>query len=69
MVDKLTLDRIELLHPKVRDEVRNFYTKEIVPALTGKAICRFVYTLRTFAEQADIYDQGRTKLFDSNGKT
>jgi len=68
MIDKLTLDRIDLLHPKVRDEVRHFYTQEIVPALSGKAICRFVYTLRTFAEQAEIYAQGRTRLFDSNGK-
>ena len=41
---------------------------EIIPALSGKAICRFAYTLRTFAEQDALYAQGRTKLFDANGR-
>ena len=68
MSDKVTLDRIQLLHPKVRDEVKNIYLNEIVPALSGKAICRFAYTLRTFAEQDALYAQGRTKLYDANGK-
>lgn len=68
MSDKVTLDRIQLLHPKVRDEVKNIYLNEIIPALSGKAICRFAYTLRTFAEQDALYAQGRTKLFDANGK-
>ena len=67
-MDKVTLDRIELLHPDIRDEVKDIYENEIVPALTGKAICRFAYTLRTFAEQDALYAQGRTKLYDSNGK-
>lgn len=67
MIDQLTLQRIELLHPKVRDEVRNIYINEVVPALTGKAICRFAYTLRTFEEQNALYTQGRTKLFDTKG--
>lgn len=68
MEDKITLERIKLLHPKLRDEVEHIYRAQIVPALTGKAICRFAYTLRTFAEQDALYAQGRTKLFDSNGK-
>jgi peptidoglycan L-alanyl-D-glutamate endopeptidase CwlK len=68
MSDKVTLDRIQLLHPKVRDEVKNIYLNEIIPALSGKAICRFAYTLRTFAEQDALYAQGRTKLYDANGK-
>lgn len=68
MSDKVTLDRIELLHPKVRSEVKNIYLNEIVPALTGKAICRLAYTLRTFAEQDGLYAQGRTKLYDATGK-
>jgi len=68
MSDKPTLDRIELLHPAVRQEVKDIYLNEIVPALAGKAICRFAYTLRTFAEQDALYAQGRTKLFDANGK-
>lgn len=58
-MDKVTLERIELLHPKVREEGRQIY-KEICERLKGKAFCRFAYTLRTFAEQDAIYAQGRT---------
>jgi peptidoglycan L-alanyl-D-glutamate endopeptidase CwlK len=60
MIDQITLDRIEALHPKVKEEVRNIYLNEIVPALSGKAGCRFAYTLRTDAEQAALYAKGRT---------
>lgn len=60
MKDQITLSRIQLLHPKLREEVLKIYD-EIVEALTGKAACRFAYTLRTFAEQDAIYAQGRTK--------
>lgn len=59
-MDKITLERIELLHPKLREEVRAIY-KEICEALTGNAMCRFSHTLRTFAEQDALYAQGRTK--------
>jgi peptidoglycan L-alanyl-D-glutamate endopeptidase CwlK len=68
MEDKLTLERIKLLHPKVRPEIEHLYRSQIVPALTGRAMCRFVYTLRTFEEQAEIFSRGRTKLFDQNGQ-
>lgn len=68
MSDKITLDRIELLHPAVRQEVKDIYLNEIIPALSGKAICRFAYTLRTFAEQDALYAKGRTRLFDNSGK-
>ena len=67
MKDQITLQRIETLHPAVRQEVKNIYENEIVPALSGKAICRFAYTLRTFEEQNEIYSRGRTKLYDSKG--
>ena len=60
MKDQITLDRIKLLHPKVRDEAFEIYD-EISQALSGSAMCRFSYTLRTFAEQDAIYAQGRTK--------
>lgn len=60
MKDQITLDRIKLLHPKLRDEALQIY-EEIVTALSGKAACRFSYTLRTFAEQDVLYAQGRTK--------
>lgn len=60
MKDQVTLDRIKLLHPKLRDEAVLLY-EDICKALTGKAICRFTHTLRTFAEQDALYAQGRTK--------
>lgn len=59
-MDAVTLKRIELVHPKVHDEVLAIYN-EINEALTGRAICRFAYTLRTNAEQDALYAQGRTK--------
>jgi peptidoglycan L-alanyl-D-glutamate endopeptidase CwlK len=59
-MDKITLERIQLLHPKLRDEALQIY-KEICQALQGKAMCRFAFTLRTFAEQDALYAQGRTK--------
>jgi len=59
MKDGVTLQRIQLLHPKVRQEADKIYT-EITTALTGRAICRFAYTLRTFKEQQDLYAKGRT---------
>lgn len=59
-MDKITLDRIEKLHPKIRKEAREIYA-EICQALTGRAICRFAFTLRTIAEQNALYAQGRTK--------
>lgn len=68
MEDRITLERIKLLHPKVRTEVEHIYRSQIVPALSGRAICRFAYTLRTFDEQAALFAQGRTRLFDANGK-
>jgi peptidoglycan L-alanyl-D-glutamate endopeptidase CwlK len=68
MTDSVTTSRIALLHPKVRTEVDNIYRNQIVPALTGRAICRFAYTLRTFAEQNALYAQGRTRLFDAQGR-
>jgi peptidoglycan L-alanyl-D-glutamate endopeptidase CwlK len=59
-MDKITLDRINILHPKVREEALEIYN-EICEALKGRAICRFSFTLRTFAEQDGLYAQGRSK--------
>ena len=59
-MDKVTLDRIQRLHPIIRDEVSVAY-KEINEALGGAVFCRFAYTLRTFKEQDDLYALGRTK--------
>ena len=60
MKDQKTLERIAFLHPKLRDEAFAIYD-EIVSSLKGKAICRFAFTFRTFAEQDALYAQGRTK--------
>jgi peptidoglycan L-alanyl-D-glutamate endopeptidase CwlK len=59
MKDQKTLDRIKLMHPKLIKEVEEIYD-EICQALTGRAICRFTSTLRTFAEQDALYAKGRT---------
>jgi peptidoglycan L-alanyl-D-glutamate endopeptidase CwlK len=58
--DALTLQRIELLHPSVRQEAKEIY-EEICERLNGRVLCRFAFTLRTFAEQDELYAQGRTK--------
>lgn len=60
MKDKITLDRIQLLHPKLIDEVVEIYD-EIDAQLTGSAICRFTHTMRTFKEQDELFSQGRTR--------
>ena len=60
MKDNITLERIKLIHPKLREEVAEIYD-EINEALSGSAMCRFSHTLRTFAEQNVLYAQGRTK--------
>lgn len=59
-MDKITLDRIQLMHPALRAEVLEMY-KAMCAALTGRAIVRFAYTLRTYSEQNDLYALGRTK--------
>lgn len=66
--DKVTLDRIKTLHPKVRKEVLNMYEHICDNILTKNVLLRFAYTLRTNAEQDALYAQGRTKLFDAAGK-
>jgi peptidoglycan L-alanyl-D-glutamate endopeptidase CwlK len=60
MSDQKTIQRIQLLHPKVRREAMDIYA-EINKALTGNAICRYTHTLRTIAEQNALFAQGRTK--------
>jgi len=66
-MDKITLQRIQLLHPAVREEVSKMY-EEMCEALSGRAIVRFAYTLRTIEEQNELYALGRTKI-NPDGKT
>lgn len=60
MIDQLTLDKIQLLHPLYRDEAKECYL-EICSRLTKNVLCRYAYTLRTNKEQDEIYEQGRSK--------
>lgn len=57
--DKITLRRIEYLHPLLREEALSIY-RECNQALQGKATIRFTQTLRTIAEQNRLYAKGRT---------
>jgi peptidoglycan L-alanyl-D-glutamate endopeptidase CwlK len=59
-MDKITLDRIKLMHPKLVDETNALYA-DICKAVNGKALIRFAYTLRTYKEQDELYAIGRTK--------
>jgi len=65
--DKISLDRIQLMHPDLRVEMANVYDA-ICNALKGRAICRLAYTLRTYKEQNDLFALGRT-VINPNGKT
>ena len=58
-MDRVTIDRIGLLHPRLRSEAMDIY-EEICETLKGRAMCRFTHTLRTFKEQDELYAKGRT---------
>jgi peptidoglycan L-alanyl-D-glutamate endopeptidase CwlK len=60
-VDKLSLERIQLLHPKLRLEATQILSEIHCKTSTPNSFCRFAFTLRTIAEQDAIYAQGRTK--------
>jgi len=66
MIDALSIPRIKLLHPKLRDEALKIYN-ETSKILTGGAYCRITHTLRTFEQQNELYKIGREKLFDEDG--
>lgn len=57
-MDKVTLQRIEKLHPLVRDEVKQII-KECDEALSGRAKVRITQGLRSFEEQEKLYAIGR----------
>jgi len=60
MIDKVSLDRIDTLHPAIKERVKEAYL-EACERLKGRAMLRIAYTLRSFAEQDSLYAQGRTK--------
>ena len=55
-MDLITLNRIQTAHPKLRAELNQIYN-EICIALTGRAMCRFAFVLRTFAEQTALFNK------------
>lgn len=59
MIDTSTQQRIQLLHPKLRDEVTTLINQANTN-LTKHSHVRIVQGLRTFAEQDALYAQGRT---------
>ena len=59
-MDKITLERIELMHPSVREKLKYEYL-EINSKLPKNVRLRFAYTLRNDQEQNELYAIGRTK--------
>lgn len=57
----ISLVRIELLHPRLRAEVKRLYNYINNEKLKGRAQVRITHTLRTIKEQNDLYAQGRTE--------
>jgi peptidoglycan L-alanyl-D-glutamate endopeptidase CwlK len=58
-MDQISVKRIQSLHPKLRAEAL-VILGEIEQKLTGRAMCRITYTLRTMSEQKALYEQGRS---------
>jgi peptidoglycan L-alanyl-D-glutamate endopeptidase CwlK len=58
-MDKVTEQKIQTLHPSLREEVIKIIN-ECDTLLTGKARVRIAQALRTEKEQNDLYAQGRT---------
>ncbi len=59
-MDKITLQRIQKLHPSIRGEMTSII-KECGLALTGRAKIRVTQGLRSFKEQDELFAIGRTK--------
>lgn len=60
MRDTISIQRVNALHPIVRTEVGVLIDKAEALLPNNYAV-RIVQGLRTFPEQKDLYDQGRTK--------
>lgn len=60
MFDQITIDRIELMHPVLREQLKKDYL-EINRRLAKGIRLRFSQTFRTVSEQNELYAQGRTK--------
>lgn len=60
MKDKISIDRANLLHPKIRQEIIDLITKAET-VISPRLSIRIVQGLRTITEQDALYAQGRTK--------
>ena len=64
-MDKLTIDRIAQAHPKIREELKQYYIQ--CNNLLPKGVrLRFAYVYRSIAEQNVLYNQ-RPKVTNAKG--
>lgn len=59
MFDEITINRIKLLHPNYREQIKKWYL-EINKQLPKGVRLRFTHTYRSKEEQDKLYAQGRT---------
>lgn len=64
--DQITIDRIKLMHPKVRQEVHYMYMHANNKVLGKGVRLRFTHTLRTFSEQDALFAK-RPKVTNAKG--
>jgi len=64
-MDKLTIDRIAQAHPKIREELKNYYI-ECNNKLPKGVRLRFTYVYRSVEEQNKLYNQ-RPKVTNAKG--
>ena len=64
-MDKLTIDRIAQAHPKIREELKQYYI-ECNNKLPKGVRLRFAYVYRSIAEQNVLYNQ-RPKVTNAKG--
>ncbi len=64
-MDKLTIDRIATAHPKIREELKNYYI-ECNNKLPKGVRLRFAYVYRSVEEQNKLYNQ-RPKVTNAKG--
>jgi peptidoglycan L-alanyl-D-glutamate endopeptidase CwlK len=64
-MDKITIDRIATAHPKIREELKNYYI-ECNNKLPKGVRLRFAYVYRSVEEQNKLYNQ-RPKVTNAKG--
>jgi peptidoglycan L-alanyl-D-glutamate endopeptidase CwlK len=64
-MDQLTIDRIATAHPKIREELKDYYI-ECNNKLPKGVRLRFAYVYRSIAEQNVLYNQ-RPKVTNAKG--